>query len=180
MLQREKRTTAGKFVRAVATVSGSSARPLANTPDKQPVFRGFGVVVGALLVVVVVGATLMAFSSEVRHQVAISFIPQPERYTELYFAGDGPTEAIMGRDRVVVNVPFTVANHEGAAKRYPYAVRVVSSAGALLARVEGSVEVLDGNMLTTNVAAEIPSTETWTVIEVELKSRSERIRFLGR
>lgn len=147
-------------------------------PQTSGVLRGYGSVLGAVLAVIVMGATAMAFSSEVRRQVAISFVPQPEKYTELFFSGDGPREVSPGPGRFVVNVPFTVANHEGQAITYPYAVEVSSNTDALLARIEGSVDVPEAHMLPTTVAVDLPAAGAWSAIEVDLEGHSEHIRFL--
>ena len=145
---------------------------------KQPLLGGYVGALGALLAVVIVCATLMAVSSEVRRQVVISFVPQPERYTELYFSGNGPTEVRSHDGLVVVTIVFTVGNHEGGPNMYRYAVDAVNDGGAVLARVDGSVDVPDRKMLTITVALEISTTDSWSAVNVNLAGRGERIRFL--
>jgi hypothetical protein len=141
--------------------------------------HGYGGVLAVLLALLGVGATVVAPSSEVRHQVAISFVPQSEKYTELYFFEDGPTEGRRVRNRVVVNVPFTVANHEGHTTHFPYVVQVVNGEGKPVGRFGGSEDIADGNSLTTIVAVVIPATEAWAAVDVDLEGRSERIHFLA-
>jgi len=97
----------------------------------------------------------------------------------LYFSGDGPTQASYGRDWLLVNVPFTVVNHEGERTSFPYVVQVVNEGEAPVGRFEGSADVVDGTSLTTIVAVVIPATEAWAAVDVDLEGRSERIRFLA-
>lgn len=82
-------------------------------PDKQSVLRGYGGVLAVLLALLRVGGTVVALSSQARDQVALLFVRQPVKYTELYFSGDGPTQAGFGSDWVLVKVSFTVVYHEG-------------------------------------------------------------------
>jgi hypothetical protein len=183
MLLHKKRATAS--VRAIddaeplVTFPGSGAGTPAHTPDKQSVLRGYGGVLAVLLALLVVGATVVALSSQARHQLALSLVRQPEKYTELYFAGDGPTQVSPGTDRAVVHVSFTVANHEGETTRFPYAVQVVNDAEAPLGRAEGSVEVGGGNSVTVTLAVVIPATEPLSAVDVDLEGRNEHIRFLA-
>lgn len=163
----------------LVTFPGSGAGTPALTPDKQSVLRGHGGVLAVLLALLVVGATMVALSSQARDQAALSFVRQPEKYTELYFSGDGPTQASYGRDWVLVNVPFTVVNHEGERTSFPYVVQAVNEGGAPVGRFAGSADVSDGKSLTIIVAVAIPATEAWAAVGVELEGRSERIRFLA-
>jgi hypothetical protein len=192
----EKHITAGIRLiddeQPAATSPGSNPGTPADTPDKQPPLRGYSGVLAALFALLVVGAIVVALSGQARHQVALSLVRQPERYTELYFSGNGPTEgspsySVVGRaaarpgslpGRVVVNVPFTVANHEGRATRFPYAVRVVDDAEALLGQAEGALDPADGQSLTTTVAVDIPATGQRAAVDVDLEGRGEHIRFL--
>ena len=162
----------------LVTFPHSDAGAPTHIPDKQPVLRGYGRVLAVLLALLVVGATIVALSSQARHQVALSFVRQQDKYTELYFSGDGPTQVSPGPDRVVVNVSFTVVNHEGETTRFPYAVQAVNEAGTPVGRAEGSMDVTDGNLLTTTVAVDIPATESWSAVDVDLEGRNEHIRFL--
>jgi hypothetical protein len=190
---REKHVNAGIRLiddeQPAATSPGCGPGTPAHTPDKQPLLRGYSGVLAVLFALLVVGAIVVALSSQARHQVALSLVRQPEKYTELYFSGDGPTASysVVGRavarpgsfrGRVVVNVSFTVANHEGRATRFPYAVRVVNDAGALLGRAEGSLDVADGQSSTTTVAVDIPATGERAAVDVDLEGRTEHIRFL--
>jgi hypothetical protein len=162
----------------LVTFPGSGAGTPTHTPDKQPVLRGYGGVLATLSALLVVGGAVVALSSQGRHQLALSFLRQPEKYTELYFSGDGPTQAGASPDWVVVNVPFTVVNHEGRTSQYPYAVQVIDDAQAPVGRVEGSADITDGNSLSATVAVGIPASEPWSAVDVYLAGRSQHIRFL--
>jgi hypothetical protein len=183
MLRGEKRVTAR--VRPIDDAGPSVAFPRsggrtpAHAADKQSVLRGYGGVLAVLLALLVVGATLVALSSQARDQAVLSFVRQPEKYTELYFSGDGLTQASFGPDSVLVQVSFTVVNHEGERTSFPYVVQVVNKGGAPVGRFEGTADVADGNLLTTIVAVVIPATEAWAAVDVDLEGRSERIRFLA-
>jgi hypothetical protein len=182
MLLRKKRVTASVRLNddgePLVTFPGSGADTPAHTPDKQTVLRGYGGVLAVLLALLVVGATVVALSSQARHQVALSFVRQPEKYTELYFSRNGPTQVSSDPDRVVVNVSFTLVNHEGKTTIFPYAVQVVNDAEEPLGRAEGSVDVAPGDLVTTTAAVDIPATKPWSAVDVNLEGRTEHIRFL--
>jgi hypothetical protein len=165
-------------IQPLVTFPGAGADTPTHTPDKRPLLRGYGGVLAALSALLVVGGAMAALSGQARHQLALSFLRQPERYAELYFAGDGPTQASGSPDWVVVNVPFTVVNHEGRTSRFPYAVQVITDAEAPVGRVDGSADVADGNSLTATVAVGIPASEPWSAVDVSLAGRSQHIRFL--
>jgi hypothetical protein len=154
------------------------SRRLADLTEKWPGLHGYGGVLAVLAALIVVGATVIALSSQARDQVALSFVRQPEKYTELYFSRDGPTQASFSRDWVLVKVSFTVVNHEGEMTSFPYVVQVVNDADALLGRAHGSLDLADESSLTPTVAVVIPATEAWAAVDVDLEGRSQHIRFL--
>ncbi len=180
MLLRKERVTARidliDDAEPLATFPGSEAGTPANTPDKQPVLRGYGVVLAVLLALLAAAATLAAVSGSVRHEVVLSLVRQPEKYTVLYLSGNGQVSA--SPDRVILTVSFTVVNHEGKATRFPYAVQVVDQAETPVGRTEGSVEVADGSDATTTVAVNVPASAAWSAVEVNLQGRAEHIRLL--
>lgn len=132
---------------------------------------------GAILLLVVAGATVV-LSGQVRHQLALSFIPQHTDYTELYFAADGPVVVASEGDFMTVNVRFTVVNHEGHRTVYPYVVGVADQAGIDVWRANGSVAVPDEGSVTTAVAVAVPILAPWTAVGVILQRRDERIHLL--
>jgi hypothetical protein len=182
MLLRKERVTARiglmDDAKPLATFPRSEAGTPANTPDKQPVLRGYGVVLAVLLALLAVGATVAAVSGSARHEVVLSLVRQPEKYAELYFSGNGLTQVSPSPDRVISRVTFTVVNHEGKATRFPYAVQLVDQAETPVGRTEGSVEVADGSAAATTAAVDVPASAAWSAIEVNLQGREEHIRLL--
>jgi hypothetical protein len=181
MLLRNDRVTACigliEDVELLETLPGSEAGTPADTPDKQPVMRGYGVVLAVLLALLAVGATLAAVSGTVRHEMILSLVRQPEKYTVLYFS-DGLSQVSPSPDRVIMTVSFTVVNHEGKATRFPYAVQVVDRAKTPIVRKEGSVQVADGSDATARVDVNVPVSAGWSAVEVNLLGRAEHIRLL--
>lgn len=156
-----------------------------NRSDQQSVWRGYGGVLIVLLSIFVACATVFALSSEVRHTMAMSFVRQPQHYTELYFSTARPVQvdpvAGMGgvaQEQLAVNVFFTIVNHEGQATTFPYELAVTNEAGAVVGRTGGSVEVPDGSGLPVWAMIDIPGSEQWSRIDVALVGRDEHIRFL--
>jgi hypothetical protein len=182
MLLRKERVTARigliDDAEPLATFPAPEAGTPANTPNKQPVLRGYGAVLAVLLALLAVGATVLTFSTRARHQLVLSFVPQPEKYTALYFSGNGLTQVSPSPDLVILTVSFTVANHEGKATRFPYAVQVVDRAKTPVGRTEGSVEVADGSEATPRVAVNVPASAAWSAVEVNLQGRAEHLRLL--
>jgi len=181
MLLRKQRVTARVIptddVEPTATFPGPEGGTPADTPDRQAVLRGYGVVLAVLLALFAVGATVAAISGSFRHQVALSLVRQPEKYTVLYFS-DGLRQANLRPHLVTLTVSFTVMNHEGKATRFPYAVQVVDQAKAPIGRTEGSVEIADGRDATAVVDVNVPDSEAWSAIDVNLPGRAEHIRLL--
>ena len=147
----------------------------ARAETKRPVLHGYRGVTSLVLGFVLLGATVLALSSQARHQFALSFVRQPTHYTELYFAADRPTEKISGLGVMTVSIPFTVVNHEGQTTAYPYVVQVVDRAQVAVGRAEGSVAVPDEGSSTTTVAVDVPASAPWTAVDVDLEGRPERL-----
>jgi hypothetical protein len=148
------------------------------TETKRPILRQYAGVLVAIVVLVVTGATVLTFSTQARHQLVLSFVRQPEKYTALYFSGIGLTQVSPSPDLVILTVSFTVVNHEGKATRFPYAVQVVDRAKTPVGRTEGSVEVADASDATPTVAVNVPASAAWSAVEVDLQGRAEHIRLL--
>ncbi|BBZ26745.1 hypothetical protein MMAD_10400 [Mycolicibacterium madagascariense] len=131
----------------------------------------------AILALVAIGATIDVNGS-VRHQLALSFIPQPSDYTELYFATGRPVEVDADGDVATVNVEFTVANHEGVTTVYPYTVALTDAAGVPVARVAGAMSIPNDDAITRQVAVAVPISASWTAVDVHLQDRTERLHLL--
>jgi hypothetical protein len=129
------------------------------TETKRPILRQYAGVLVAIVVLVVTGATVLTFSTGARHQLVLSFVRQPEKFTALYFSGPGLTQVSPSPDLVILTVSFTVDNHEGKATR----------------RTEGSVEVADGSEATPTVAVNVPASAAWSAVEVNLQGRAEHL-----
>lgn len=160
------------------TPHDSDAGVPATAAKRRRVLRGYGVVLAVLMALLVVGVTLVGLSSEARHQVALSIVRQPEKSMELYLTPGRPPQVIPTPDGEVIGVSFTLVNHEGQTTEYPYSVRLVNPAAALVARAGGSVEVQDGSAVTTTVAVDVPTSATWSAVEVDLEGRAEHLRVL--
>jgi hypothetical protein len=146
--------------------------------DRRPMLRGYGVVLAAVLVLLLSGATVGVLSSGARHQLAMSFMHQPERYTELYFSAARAAQVPNTTDRLAVTVSFVVTNHEGQAVDYPFVVTLVDQADRPVASTTGVVEVPDAKSATPSVVVDVPGWARWTAIEVHLVGRSEQLRVL--
>jgi hypothetical protein len=141
-------------------------------------FRGYGVVLVALLGLLVAGAALITVSDGARRQAAISFFPVPEQYTELYFSERRPAEVVDGSAGEAVIVRFTIANHEGRSQGLRYTVRVVDGAEVPLGAVTDSVEIGDTVVTTIASTIPVPTAVPWSAVEVTLDGRPERLRLL--
>jgi hypothetical protein len=148
-----------------------------NTDEKRSLLHRYRRTLGAILLLVVAGATL-SLSGQVRHQLALSFMPQHSDYTELYFASDGPVEVASDGDSMAVTVRFTVVNHEGHALVYPYEVGVADQAGTPFGRADGSIAVPEEGSITTAAAVAVPMSAPWTAIDVNLRGGAERLHLL--
>jgi hypothetical protein len=162
----------------LATFPDFEAGAPADTPARQPVLRGYGVVLAVLLVLLFAGAAMAAVSGSVRHELVLSLVRQPEKYTVLYFSGNGLTQVNSSPGVAILSVAFTIVNHEGKATQFPYAVQVVDQAKTPIGRTEGSVELEDGNDATTTVDVNVPASIAWSAVEVILKDRAEHLRLL--
>jgi hypothetical protein len=145
-----------------------------DTRSVSPRLRGLLL---AILVLVAIGATAQ-LNDSVRHQLALSFIPQPSEYTELYFATGRPVEVSADGDVATVDVQFTVANHEGRTTVYPYSVALADQAGVPVARVEGAMSIPDAGSITRQVAVAVPVSVPWTAVDVHLQDRAEHLHLL--
>jgi hypothetical protein len=147
------------------------------TDNKRSVLHRYWGGLCTILLFVAVGATV-GLSGPVRHQLALSFVPQPPDYTELYFATDAPVAVASDGDVMTVSVQFTVVNHEGHTTVYPYVVAVANQEGIPVGRVYGSITVPNDGSLTKEVAVAVPISAPWTAVDVNLQSRAERIHLL--
>jgi hypothetical protein len=167
---------------SLATYLGSWAGVPANTTAKhakQPVLRGYGVVLAVLLALLVTAATAAAFSGSVRHELILSLVRQPEKYTVLYFPGRGLAQLTPSPGEQTLSIAFSIVNHEGKTTQFPYAVQVVDRAKTPIGRTEGSVEVADGDEATETVAVKVPASSAWSAVEVNLEDRAEYLRLLA-
>jgi hypothetical protein len=131
----------------------------------------------ALLMLLAFGAAAQ-LNDSVRHQLALSFIPQPSDYTELYFATGRPVEAVVDGNLETVSVQFTVANHEGRTIIYPYTVALADRAGIPVARVADSLTISADGAVTKEVRVAVPTSTPWTAVDVSLSGRAERLHLL--
>jgi hypothetical protein len=163
-------------------------QPLVMAPDsttgtspgaqRLPVLRGYGVVLAAVLVVLLTGAIVSVLSSGARHQLAMSFMHQPERYTELHFSAANAAQVANTTDQLSVTVSFVVTNYEGQAVDYPFVATLVDRTERPVANATGVVEVPDAKSATATVVIHVSGSAAWTAIEVNLTGRSERLRVL--
>lgn len=166
----------------LVTLSGSQAEASAVTRAKhakRPVLRGYGVVLAILSAILVAGATAAAVSGSVRHELILSLVRQPEKYTVLYFPGHGLSQVTPSPGVQTLSIEFSIVNHEGKTTRFPYAVQVVDRAKTSIGRTEGSVEVADGDEATETVAVKVPDSAAWSAVEVNLEDRAEYLRLLA-
>jgi uncharacterized membrane protein len=149
-----------------------------NVGYSSPWLRGYGSIIVVLLGLVIVGAGVVAVSDGARRQAAISFVPVPERFTELYVAEQRPVEVVDGPAGETVGVRFTIANHEGHSQTLRYTVRVVDGAEFPLGASTGSATIGDTGVATVNSTVALPAAAPWSAVEVTLDGRSEKLRLL--
>jgi hypothetical protein len=167
--------TSGPIEDGIAQSIDGSAACVGGRP---PLFRGYGVILLALVGVVVAGAGLMSVSDEARRQFAISFVPKPEKYTELYFSDPQPVDVADGPAGESVRVRFTIANHEGRTEVLRYTVGVVDGASVPLAVTSDIVDIRDADSTMITCTISVPAASQWSAVEVALDGRSERLSFL--
>src|SRR5579862_9703490 len=75
--------------------------------------------------VLAVAGFAVAQPTWVRHQLALSFNPQPAQYSEIFFENPAavPGHLVAG---VPANVPFAIVNREGHTVRFTYTVVVTA------------------------------------------------------
>jgi uncharacterized membrane protein len=120
---------------------------------------------------------LAFLSPMVRHEFSISFTRQPDRYTELYFAGPTPvsTGQVAGQQQITVS--FAVTNHEGRSSRYTYLVRLLGSGTTSAAEHMGYIVGGDGETFNNHVVLTLPQENRWSVVDVNLVGRTEAIHY---
>lgn len=155
-----------------------SATDTAPKTDRRPALGGFGAVLGALVVLLIGGAIAGSVSSGARHQLAMSFTEQPQRYTELYFSSAKAAPINDGSSRLAVTVSFVVTNRQGQVVEYPYAVTLVDASDRPVAGATGTVSVPDAASATPSAVVDVPGSAQWTAVEVSLTGRSEQLRVL--
>jgi hypothetical protein len=157
--------------------NGAEQHAPTDVTGRPPQFRGYGVVALVLVGVVVASAGLMAVSDEARRQFAVSFVPKPERYTELYFSDQQPVEVTDGPAGETVRVRFTIANHEGRTEVLRYTVGIVDGASVPLGVTGDIVDMRDADSTTITSTISVPAAAQWSAVEVALDGRSERLSF---
>ena len=131
-----------------------------------------------LAVLAVTGASALAISRSPaqRRQLLDSVTRRPTAFTELYFTH--PEALPKGLSLSSPNrFDFTIANHEGHAVPYPYAVLTQSSEGTAIER--GSVLVRSDKAIDQKVEITARRPDTSYVITIALDGRRERIHFTG-
>ncbi|MGY4653624.1 hypothetical protein [Mycobacterium sp. URHB0021] len=146
--------------------------------ERRPALGGFGAVLGALVVLLIGGAVAGLVSSGARHQLAMSFTEQPQRYTELYFSSATAAPIKDGSSRLAVTVSFVVTNHQGQVVEYPFAVTLVDADDRPVAGTTGTVAVPESASTTPSAVVDVPGSAQWTAIEVSLTGRSEQLHVL--
>jgi hypothetical protein len=150
----------------------ADAAPRASSDSRRRRRRVRVVAPGALLALLAVSA--VAASATVRHQIALSFVRQPDRFTELYFTEPRQLEKQGNAGNALVD--FTIANHEGHTSVYPY---VVTLAGGHMRpmNAHGYVRVPDADHVQQRVVLRPGSSTTGYTVTVWLEGGTERIHY---
>lgn len=130
------------------------------------------VVPAAALALLALLAAAVLVSATVRHQITMSFVRQPDHFTELYF-----TEPEQLEDQGQFGGPaidFTIANHEGHPHVYPYVVTLVAE-NLRLVTAHGQVRVPDTDEVRQRVVLGTSRPTTRYTVIVSLVGRAERI-----
>jgi hypothetical protein len=112
-----------------------------------------------------------------KHQIDLSFVPSPARYSEIFFSNLAavPSHLTAG---VRVNVPFAIVNREGRTVTYTYSV-VVTAPG--FRNVPETRQVVIGNNQKAELIATFEPTRAKTLYEVRINLAKpiEFIEFRG-
>lgn len=134
------------------------------------------------LLVVAIAAAVAVFAYADRSAIAAQMnawqlLPQPERFTELYFNNylQLPKTAVA---RKAFSFSFTIHNLEGAPTTYPYQVYFEYPNGNQAVFEDGSVTVPDGATSSIPVAYQFPASDLVGQVVVELTSLGQKIDFI--
>ena len=113
-----------------------------------------------------------------RHQLALSFNPQPAQYSEIFFSNLGAIHAHL-KANVPVQLPFAIVNREGRTVTYTYSV-VVTAPG--IHRLAEQHHVVIGNNEKASLFAsfEPKKPNTLYAVRIRLSRPAEFIEFHGR
>lgn len=106
---------------------------------------------------------------------AMKLLPQPERFTELYF----PQNLLLPKtaDGNPLTFSFTIHNEQGAATTYPYQVVIQLPDGKTQTVASGSTVLADGQMRMLAQSVLLPRGVTTAEIAVVLPAQQESIHF---
>lgn len=108
---------------------------------------------------------------------SLKLIPQPERFTELYFDNylSLPENIEAGKP---ITFMFTIHNLEGATTTYPYAVYLDESNGVRATLESGFVTLADGESKNITVSSPAPASNVKGKVTVNLIQLDQQIDFL--
>jgi len=144
--------------------------------DRQnsPWFVKRGLLTAAVLVVGGIALAYLAGTSFARAQLtALKLIPEPERYTELYFnhTASLPTAGTS------VTFSFSIHNVTGQTKVYPYEIMLIGPTGNDEVLESGATSTTAGQIADIPVTVHVPLGTANSQIAVELPQQAQSIDF---
>ena len=135
-----------------------------------------------IIIVVLLLVTIGGFAYAGRNTLynelnTLKLIPEPERFTELYFDDSAslPRNTVKGEP---VSFSFTVHNVEGATTTYPYRVYFQDPSGDQQTLTTGTVSLADGASTAIPVSIIYPVSNARGMFVVDLTALNQSIDFL--
>jgi hypothetical protein len=121
-----------------------------------------------------------AFSPAIQHQLAISFVRQPDRYTELYFSDNEPVTLRKDLRSIVAEVRFKVRSHEGDQTAYHCRAVALDKALQVIGQSVTNASVQDGDTASVIETVRLSPRDSAALraIQVTLDGRVERLTYV--
>lgn len=124
--------------------------------------------------------TPAALSREARHQLAISFVRQPDGYTALYFPQENPVSFHQDPRTDVAEVRFAIGNHEGVYIIYRYHLTALDASRRYVGATTSTVQVADGQTVIVSALVPVPRLSGLVIktVSVTLDGRIEHLSYI--
>lgn len=133
----------------------------------------------AIIFAIVLSASFLIYKERAVIYIGLNdlkLIPQPERFTELYFDPTSLPDQIISYQPLLFS--FTVHNLEGATTTYPYKVYLEYPTGKQITFANGSITLANGAEATTNIKHIFYFSNKKLKVVVKLTAIDQSIDFL--